>query len=70
MTGEQLRRLLAEIEVSTRQLAAELNVSAMWVSRRMTGEVPISDEDRLLVDEALDRIRLRRFGDTAAGMLP
>lgn len=62
MTGEQLRAALTEALISTRQLAAELDVSAMWVSRRMTGEVPISDEDRLLVDEALDRIRVRRFG--------
>jgi transcriptional regulator with XRE-family HTH domain len=60
VTGEQLRGLLAEIKVSTRQLAAELEVSAMWVSRRTTGEVPISDEDWLLITDALDAIRLRR----------
>ena len=60
MTGEQLRQLLGELQVSTRQLAAELNVSAMWVSRRMTGEVPISDEDHVLIVEILNRIRLAR----------
>lgn len=60
MTGEELRAGLTEQRISTRQLAAELEVSAMWVSRRMTGEVPISDDDATAIRGALGAITRAR----------
>jgi hypothetical protein len=65
VTGDELLECLAGLRVSTRQLAQVLEVSPMWVSRRTTSQVPISDEDRVLIVEALDRIRLTRVGPPA-----
>lgn len=50
MLPGQLSELLDTVDVSGRELARRLEVSAMWVSRRMSGEVPISeaDADRIL----------------------
>lgn len=56
MNAEQLLERLADRGVSVRELARRLEVSAMWVSRRTTGAVPISTEDELLILEALERV--------------
>jgi plasmid maintenance system antidote protein VapI len=50
MTPDVLAALLERLDVSTRELARRLDVSAMWVSRRVRGEVPITapDADRIL----------------------
>lgn len=54
MTAADLSAKLDGLGVSTRELARRLDVSAMWVSRRRTGEVPLTVEDSTRILQALD----------------
>lgn len=45
---------MARRNVTTRDLAAQLEVSAAWVSRRTTGSVPITPDEAHRIAAALD----------------
>ncbi|MET9313798.1 helix-turn-helix transcriptional regulator [Kribbella sp. NPDC003505] len=48
-----VRAEMARRNVTTRDLAAKLEKSAAWVSRRTTGAVPITPDDAHLIADAL-----------------
>lgn len=49
-----VRAEMARRNVTTRDLAAKLEVSAAWVSRRTTGTVPITPDEAHAIAAALD----------------
>ncbi len=55
MSPVELVEALEALGLSSRSFARILGVSPMWVSRRTTGQTPISTEDELLIREALAR---------------
>lgn len=50
----QLRAEMARREVTATQLAGRLNVSDMWVSRRLRGNTPIAIDELERIAQALD----------------
>src|SRR3954468_1467755 len=52
--AEEIRVLMVRKRVNQKQLAQRLNVSAMWVSGRLTGQTEIAVNDLPRIASALD----------------
>lgn len=50
----QLRAELARRQITKSELAGKLNVSDMWVYRRLSGSIPLNLRDLDRITEALD----------------